>query len=117
MMKKIIKKIWTYIRPFLDWRFLVSYFIPFMLINGWAWIGSILLPIIGPNWFTIAATTWLTWLWLPWTPEKLVTIPIALWIHKLLFGKTNEKMQLMLEEAKCDWNKIKNNLKRGKKMK
>ena len=116
-MKKIWTKIKIYLRPFLDWKFLVSYLIPFSLINGWAWVGTFLLPIIGSNWFTIAASTWLTILWMPWTPEKLVTIPMAIWIHHLLFKndeKTKIKMQKMYDEAKKDFNTIKNKFKRHK---
>ena len=116
-MKKIWNKIMIYLKPFLDWKFLVSYLIPFSLINGWAWVGTFLLPIIGSNWFTIAASTWLAILWMPWTPEKLVTIPMAIWIHHLLFKndkKTKIKMQKMYDEAKKDFNTIKNKFKRHK---
>ena len=116
-MKKIWNKIIIYLKPFLDWKFLVSYLIPFSLVNGWAWVGTFLLPIIGSNWFTIAASTWLTILWMPWTPEKLVTIPMAIWIHHLLFKndkKTKIKMQKMYDEAKKDFNTIKNKFKRHK---
>ena len=116
-MKKIWNKIIIYLKPFLDWKFLVSYLIPFSLINGWAWVGTFLLPIIGSNWFTIAASTWLAILWMPWTPEKLVTIPMAIWIHHLLFKndkKTKIKMQKMYDEAKKDFNTIKNKFKRHK---
>lgn len=116
-MKKIWNKIIIYLKPFLDWKFLVSYLIPFSLINGWAWVGTFLLPIIGSNWFTIAASTWLAILWMPWTPEKLITIPMAIWIHHLLFKndkKTKIKMQKMYDEAKKDFNTIKNKFKRHK---
>lgn len=109
-MKKVLRKIWIYLRPFCKWQFLVSYFIPFMLINGWAWIGAALLPIVGANWFTIAATTWLGILWLPCTPEKLVTVPAAIWIHTRLFGKTGKthyQLVRMYAEARRDWRNIK----------
>ena len=112
--KKLVKKVWIYLRPFFDIRFLISYFIPFMFTNGWAWIGAAILPIIGANWFTIAATTWLGILWMPWTPEKIITIPIAIWIHTKLFKKNNEHLDRMYEEAKKDWNNIKNKFRRTK---
>lgn len=117
-MKKILNKIWIYIRPFLNWRFLISYFIPFMLVNGWAWIGFFLLPIIGSNWFTIASSTWLGILWLPATPEKLITIPAAIFIHTKLFGKKDPKTRQQLDdmylEAKLDFEKFKNLFKKKK---
>lgn len=118
-MKKLWTKIKIYLKPFFNWRFLVSYFIPFMLINGWAWIGVFLMPVIGSNWFTIAATTWLGILWLPCTPEKLITIPLAIFIHTKIFGpkdpKTREDLEKMYSEAKADWQSIKNKFKKKNK--
>lgn len=75
------------------------------------------MPIIGANWFTVAATTWLGILWLPFTPEKLITIPAALFIHTRLFKndkKTKEQLEKMYAQAKDDWNKFKNKFKRKK---
>lgn len=112
-MRKLLHKLWIYIRPFCKWQFLVSYFIPFMLVNGWAWIGTILMPLIGANWFTIAATTWLGILWLPCTPEKIITVPIAIWIHTKLFGKhgkTHWQLMRMYAEARKDWLTVRSKL-------
>jgi len=109
-MRRLFKHIWIYLRPFFKWQFLVSYFVPFMVVNGWAWIGTALLPLVGPNWFTIAASTWLAILWLPCTPEKLITIPAALWIHTRLFGKhgkTHWQLLRMYAQARRDWRAIK----------
>lgn len=117
-MKNLWKKIKIYIKPFINWRFLVAYFIPFMLINGWAWIGFALMPVIGSNWYTIASTTWLGILWLPCTPEKLITIPMAIFIHTKLFGpkdpKTREDLDKLYSEAKSDWQTIKSKFKKNK---
>lgn len=73
------------------------------------------MPIWGPNWFTSAAVAWLAFLWLPTTPEKLITIPAALVIHTKLFGKrdpkTREQLEKMLEEAHRDWASVKSRIK------
>lgn len=73
------------------------------------------MPIWGPNWFTSAAVAWLAFLWLPTTPEKLITIPAALVIHTKLFGKrdpkTREQLEKMLETAKQDWASVKSRIK------
>ena len=113
--KAILNKLWIYIRPFLNWRFLVSYLLPFCIINGWAWVGAALMTVWGPNWFTTAATAWLAFLWLPTTPEKLITIPMAIIIHTKLFGKrdpkTREQLEEMLATAKADWKAVKSRIK------
>lgn len=80
------------------------------------------MTVWGPNWFTTAATAWLAFLWLPTTPEKLITIPMAIIIHTKLFGKrdpkTREQLDIMLTTAKADWKatkiKLANLFKRGK---
>lgn len=106
-------KLKIYLQPFFNWRFLVSYSIPFMLVNGWAWIGVFMFPYV-KNWFTITSVSWMAFLWAPFTPEKLFTIPIAIWIHTQLFKhdpKTREQLQKMYQEAKSDWQKIKERVK------
>ena len=42
------------------------------------------------TWAKVTATAYLAFLWLPFTPEKLITIPLAVFIQKLLF-KRKEK--------------------------
>ena len=47
---------------------------------------------------------------MPWTPEKLITIPAAIWIHLKIFSKdekTRAALDVMYDEAKEDWNKFK----------
>ena len=76
-------KIWLHIKPFLTWRIIVCY-LPFWFIaTGWAWLFS----IIGHGWLRGIAIGWLTFMWMPWCPEKLVTIPLAIWLHKKLFPR------------------------------
>ena len=116
-MKRLLKKIWIYLKPFCNWRFLVSYSIPFMVVNGWAWIGVILIPVIGMNWFTSASLSWQAILWLPCTPEKLITIPATIFIQTRLFKndkKTKAQLEEMYAEAKKDWQTIKNKFRRNK---
>lgn len=87
-------------------------------MNGWTYIGVALIPKIGLNWFTRAASVWLSILWLPGTPEKLITVPIAIWLHTKLFKndkKTHDQLQIMYAEARSDWIKIKNKFKRKNK--
>lgn len=116
---KVVNKVWIYLKPFLNWRFLVSYSVPFMLINGWAWIGVFLFPYY-KNWFTIASVSWMTFLWMPFTPEKLVTIPMAIWIHTLIFKhekRTRAMLDQMYAEARADWEKVKRKLFKNKNKK
>lgn len=105
-----MKKIWVYLRPFLSWKFLISYLIPFAIVNGWAWLGSIMFTMGIRNWYTSISLTWLGLLWLPFVPEKLITIPASIWIHTKLFKndpKTRAQLDAMYAEAIKDWSRIK----------
>ena len=84
-----------------------------MITNGWAWIGVFLFPYYPDNWFTITSVSWMAFLWAPFTPEKLVTVPMAIWIHTKIFKKdpkTRAMLDKMYAEAKSDWMKIKNKI-------
>jgi len=111
-----MKKILTYVKPFFNIKFLVSFLIPWGVINLPAWIGFGLTLVGVHNTLTNTLTAYFAFLWLPCTPEKLVTIPIALLIHTKFFGKRDEKTRWQLlrlyAQARRDWNKTKQKLRR-----
>lgn len=74
------------IKPFLKPTLLVSFLLAWMLTNGWAY----LLSVIGHGVVRTIALSYVGILWLPFTPEKLITIPLALLIQKKLFIKERE---------------------------
>lgn len=63
------------------------------------------------------AISYQAFLWLPCTPEKLVTIPLAMWFNSLLFKdeKTQRLLLNMKLQAKEDWSKIKSKFKKKEK--
>lgn len=69
------------------------------------------------EWMTNTGAGWQAFLWMPFTPEKLVTIPMAMWFNAKLFKdeKTHNNLAKMKQQAISDWNKIKNKFKRRKK--
>ena len=78
---KLLKKLWLKIKPFLTWRILICY-LPFWFIaSGWTYIAL----AIGNAWWKTIAGVWLAWLWTPFCPEKLITIPLTIWLHKKIF--------------------------------
>lgn len=96
-MKRLLKKFWKIVKPFLSWRILVCY-LPFWFIaTGWAYI----LLAIGNAWCKGVAGTWLGIMWLPFCPEKLITIPLAIWLHKKLFpNKSTNDLEEILKKEK-----------------
>ena len=94
----IIKELFIkYIKPFCTWRILVCYLPFWFLASGWAWLFS----FIGKGWLRGIAISWLTFLWMPFCPEKLITIPLAIWLHKKIFPKhSTTSLDEMLEKEK-----------------
>ena len=96
-MKKFTLKIWCTIKPFLTWRILVCYLPVYFISTGWAYLAS----VFASGWLQGVAIGWLAFLWMPFCPEKLVTIPITIWIHKKLFPKQScTELYKVLEKEK-----------------
>ena len=112
-MKRLWTKIKTYISPFLNWRILVIYLPIWFLMSGWTYLFIYLGTRHHVGWMLAAGTFWATILWLPFTPEKLITVPLTLYLYVKLFGSGNDKLERMLVEAKSDWEATKRWFKRN----
>lgn len=91
------------IKPFLNWKFVVSFFFAWMITNGWSYIALGIGIVFKVSWLITVASGYQTFLWLPCTPEKIVTIPLAICIHRLLFPrdfKNIEKLNRIFEKEK-----------------
>lgn len=102
-MTKLFNKLKTYISPFLNWKILVIYLPIWFLMSGWTYLFIYLGTKYHISWMLASGTFWFTILWLPFTPEKLITIPLTLLIYCRWVGHSNEKLEHMLMEAKQDW--------------
>jgi hypothetical protein len=120
--KDKLKAIWTkvviYLRPFANWRFLISFGSSWVITNG-IWYVLAFAPFkFIPSWLRGFAAAYIGILWLPATPEKFfITLPLAIWIHIRIFRndeKTRLLLEKMLKEAKEDWEKLKNKFKKNK---
>lgn len=90
-------------KPFLNIKFLLSFFCAWMVTNGWSYIFVVLGPVLNLKWMTTVGVSYQTFLWLPCTPEKIVTIPLAIFLHRIIFPrdfKNLEKLNRMFENEK-----------------
>jgi len=85
--KPLLKKAWLYVK---DWRTFISFLLAWSITNGWCYVFIVLGTWLHIKWMKITGWSYLAFLWLPTTPEKLVTIPLGVAIKKLLF-KRREK--------------------------
>lgn len=108
LIKDLFKK---YIKPFLTWRILIIYIPIWFIVSGWSMVGI----AIGRGWFRAVSISWQTFLWMPFCPEKLITIPLTIWLHTKIFpnhsvASLNEvlsKEQQDFKEKRKKWKKRK----------
>ena len=117
--KSIVKKLWIYINPFLNFKLLLIYIPIWFLMSGWTYLFIFLGMKYQINWMLISGSTWAGVLWLPCTPEKIITIPLTLLLYTKIFGnkntKTIEKLNKMHIQAKADLQSFKIHFDKFKK--
>ena len=109
----MINKIKLLFKRLCNWRFLICFIIAWMITNGWAYFFIGFGSVYDIEWMFAIGTTYMAFLWLPFTPEKLLTIPIALFFLKILFPKQKDLYRQLEEEN--EKLKSDNKLKRKKK--
>lgn len=118
MLKKITKKkpLKTKLKEWLlafyhfikDWRTAFSFLLAWTITNGWSYIAIFIGQLLHLPVLRNIGLTYLAILWMPWTPEKLITVPIALFIKKILFKRrrqmetTNIKIVEQTFQEICD---------------
>jgi len=78
-------------------RFLLCFGIGWMITNGWAYIMLALGTWLGIPWMMAVGGGYLALLWIPFTPEKIITVAIALVLLKLLFPNDEKTLGLLHE--------------------
>ena len=110
----ILNKLYIYIKPFLNWRFLICFLIPWSITNGIWYVGLWIGTKFRITWLATTCGAYIVNLYMPWACEKVLIIPIAIWLCKVLFKshkKTHDDLQRMFAEAKRDLKTITNKLK------
>lgn len=93
-MKNKVKKIIQFIT---NPRLLLCFFIAWMITNGWSYIMFGIGAAFGINWMTMISGAYLAYLWLPISPEKLVTLAIAIFLLRLMFPNDQKTLAVLKE--------------------
>ena len=99
MKEKIRKAIRFITNP----RLLICFGIAWMITNGWAYVFLGIGTFCGVAWMSAIAGTYLAIIWLPVSPEKIITIAITMVLLRLLFPddeKTLGKLREMRDKLK-----------------
>lgn len=106
-MKEKIKKVFQFIA---NPRLLLCLGIAWGITNGWAYILLLLGTLFEIGWMIAVASAYLAFLWIPLTPEKLVTIVIAMVLLKFLFPEDEKTLGTL----KALHAKLKNKISAGR---
>lgn len=98
-----------WIKLILNWRFLVCFGLAWMITNGWSYALLIVGMSLEIAWMSSVALAYITFLWLPITPEKIITVSIALFFVRVLFKEHNEELRKSIYEASDMKDKKKDN--------
>lgn len=109
MKKKLLKILQFLLNP----RFLLCFGIAWMITNGWSYIAAAVGAWLNIPWLAGAGAAWLAILWIPFTPEKIVTVAIAIGLLRWLFPKDEKTLKVLVELHE----KAKNALNKRKKEK
>ena len=82
---------------FLNPRFLLCFGVAWMLTNGWSYILFALGTYFGIGWMIAVGGGYMAFLWLPISPEKLVTVAIAIWLLRLLFPNDQKTLAVLMK--------------------
>jgi len=96
MIKQKIKAIvQTIIQFIINPRFLLCFGIAWLITNGWSYILLGIGTFYDIGWMTAVAGAYLTFLWLPISPEKIVTVLIAMGLLRLLFPSDQKTLGVL----------------------
>ena len=80
---------------------IICFILAWMVTNGWSYVFIAIGFIFKIEWMSTVGLSYQAFLWLPCTPEKLVTIPLAIWFDKLIFkGKHVSSLKSKLAKVR-----------------
>ncbi len=93
-MKEKIKEV---LRFLTNPRLLLCLSIAWIITNGWSYLMLGIGTYCGVDWMVTVAGAYLAFLWLPISPEKLVTVAIALFLLRKLFPNDTKTLGVLKE--------------------
>ncbi len=108
--KSIAKKVVQFV---LNPRLLLCLGIAWMITNGWSYVMFGVGSYYGIGWMVAVAGAYLAFLWLPISPEKLVTFAIAIALLRLMFPRDEKTLGVLVELYSAAKAAVKRRRKKG----
>lgn len=110
----LLQKLKSLLQFLLNPRFLLCFGLGWMITNGWSYIMLGLGSFYDIGWMKAVAGAYLAMLWLPISPEKIVTVAIAIGLLKWLFPH-DEKTLAVLHNMRVKAKEALRSQREGKK--
>lgn len=107
------KKTRKIIQFILNPKLLLCFFIGWMITNGWSYVFLFMGKHLEISWMFNVASAYVAFLWLPFTPEKIITIAISIALLRLIFPDDKKTLAVL----KTLYLRAKNKLKNKKRKK
>ncbi len=91
----LLQKLKSVLQFIFNPRFLLCYGLAWLLTNGWSYILFAIGTYFEIDWMIGVSGAYLAFLWLPISPEKIVTVSIAMVLLKLLFPKDEKTLGVL----------------------
>lgn len=89
--EKITKFLWFFANP----RLLLCVGLAWIVTNGWSYMLMGIGIVWDIAWMQAVAGAYLAFLWFPFTPEKIVTLIIAIFLLRWLFPKDEKTLGIL----------------------
>ena len=91
-MKEKLRKITSFL---LNPHLVICVAIAWMITNGWSYVLFALGTFFKINWMTVVAGAYMAFLWIPFTPEKIITAAIAIALLRWLFPNDQRTLAVL----------------------
>ena len=79
-------------------RLLICFIVAWFITNGWSYLFLWLGIYFDIGWMSYVGGAYLSFLWMPFTPEKILTVIIAFGILRLVFPSDEKTLAILKEE-------------------
>ena len=76
-------------------RLLLCFGLGWLITNGWSYIMLAVGTWLGNGWMIAVSSAYLAFLWLPISPEKIVTVAIAMFLLRVLFPNDQKTLGVL----------------------
>lgn len=112
--KGIVRRVLEF---FLNPRLVLCFGLAWFITNGWSYVFAAVGSALNITWMYVIGFSWMTFLWFPFTPEKIVTLFITLFLLRRLFPGDQKTLGVILREQavlKASMARAKQNRRRKK---